>query len=80
MTYTFSCPVPCKRVIRVEAHNDEDAVGKILEAGAMNCRNERSGERCDTTIVLAPLPERRLKEVVRLSMEVDERREPASME
>ncbi len=42
MTYTFSCPAPCSRVIRVEAHDDEDAVGKIIQAGAMICRNRGS--------------------------------------
>ncbi len=80
MTYTFSCPVPCNRVIRVEAHDDEDAVGKIIEAGAMRCRNERSGACCDTTLFMTPLPEGRLKEVVRLMMKVYERRESAAME
>ena len=46
MTYTFSCPAPCRRVIRVDAHDDDDAVGKIIRAGAMTCRNERSDDPC----------------------------------
>jgi len=41
MTYTFSCPAPCTRVIRIDARNDEDAVGKIIKAGAMTCRNRK---------------------------------------
>ena len=49
MTYTFSCPAPCNRVIRVDAHDDEDAVGKIIQAGAMTCRNSGSHDPCDTT-------------------------------
>jgi hypothetical protein len=36
MTDTCSCPAPRSRVIRVEARDDEDALGKIIEAGAMN--------------------------------------------
>jgi hypothetical protein len=73
MTYTFSCPAPCSRVIRVEAHDDEDAVGKIIRAGAMICRNSGSHDPCDTThLVMTPLPERQLREVVRLSMQAEE--------
>ena len=49
MIYTFSCPAPCRRVIRVDARNDEDAVGKIIKAGAMTCRNKASHDTCDTT-------------------------------
>ena len=38
MIYTFSCPAPCRRVIRVDARNDDDAVGTLIKAGAMTCR------------------------------------------
>jgi hypothetical protein len=73
MTYTFSCPAPCSRLIRVEAHDDEDAVGKIIQAGAMTCRNRGSQNPCDTThLVMTPLPERQLREVVRLSMRAED--------
>jgi len=73
MTYTFSCPAPCSRLIRVEAHDDEDAIGKIIRAGAMTCRNRGSQDPCDTThLVMTPLPERQLREVVRLSMRADD--------
>ena len=73
MTYTFSCPAPCSRVIRVDAHDDEDAVGKIIQAGAMTCRNRGSDDPCNTThLVMTPLPETQLKEIVRLSMRAEE--------
>jgi hypothetical protein len=73
MTYIFSCPVPCSRVIRVEARDDEDAVRKIIKAGAMTCRNEGSNGPCDSTHpALSPLPERRLRDVVRLSMQAED--------
>jgi len=73
MTYTFSCPAPCRRVIRVEARDDEDAVWKIIKAGAMTCRNKRSDGPCDSTHpALPPLPERQLRDVVRLSMQAEE--------
>jgi hypothetical protein len=79
MTYTFSCPAPCSRVIRVDALDDEDAVGKIIQAGAMTCRNKGSDDTCKTThLVMTPLPERQLREVVRLSMRAEERPEMAS--
>jgi hypothetical protein len=73
MTYTFSCSVPCSRVIRVEARDDEDAVWKIIRAGAMTCRNEESNGPCDSTHPsLSPLPEGRLRDVVRLSMQAED--------
>ena len=34
MLYAFSCPAPCSRVLKVDARNDDDAVNKILGAGA----------------------------------------------
>jgi hypothetical protein len=73
MTYTFSCPAPCNRVIRVEAHDDEDAVGKLVQAGAMTCRSRGSDDPCGTThLVMTPLPERQLREVVRWSMRAED--------
>ena len=79
MTYNFSCPAPCSRVIRVEAHDDEDAVEKIIRAGAMTCRNRKSNDPCDTThLVLTPLPEMQLRELVRLSMRAEDLPEVAS--
>ena len=73
MTYTFSCPAPCRRVIRVEARDDEDAVRKIIKAGAMTCRNGGSDGPCDATHpIMPPLPERQLRDVVRLSMRAEE--------
>ena len=73
MTYTFSCPAPCSRVIRVEARDDEDAVWKIIKAGAMTCRNRGSDSPCDTTHpIMSPLPERQLTDVVRLSMQAED--------
>ena len=79
MTYNFSCPAPCSRVIRVEAHDDEDAVEKIIQAGAMTCRKRGSNDPCDTThLVLTPLPEMQLRELVRLSMRAEDLPEVAS--
>ena len=79
MTYNFSCPAPCRRVIRVEAHDDEDAVEKIIQAGAMTCRNRGSNDPCNTThLVLTPLPEMQLRELVRLSMRAEDLPEVAS--
>ena len=73
MIYTFSCPAPCRRVIRVDARNDEDAVGKIIKAGALTCRNRASHDTCDTTRpVLSPWTDMQLREVVRLIMRGEE--------
>ena len=73
MTYTFSCPAPCRRVIRVDARNDEEAVGKVIEAGAMTCRNRGSHDPCDTDHpVMSPLPERQLRDLIRFIMKEED--------
>ena len=71
MVYTFACPVPCRRVIKVYAHTEKDAIDKIIVAGAMSCRmaNKRACERGHHR--MPSLPEDRLREIVRLSMETE---------
>jgi hypothetical protein len=73
MIYTFLCPAPCRRVIRVDARNDDDAVGKIIKAGAMTCRNRASHDPCDTTHpIMSPWTDMQLRGVVRLTMRAEE--------
>ena len=73
MIYTFSCPAPCRRVIRVDARNDDDAVGKIIKAGAMTCRSRASDNTCDTTRpAMSPWTDLQLRGVVRLIMRAEE--------
>jgi hypothetical protein len=60
-------------VIRVDARNDDDAVGKIIKAGAMTCRNRASDNTCDTTRpVMSPWTDLQLRGVVRLIMRAEE--------
>jgi len=35
MTYSFACPVPCNYEIKVDAKNGDDAINKIIMAGAI---------------------------------------------
>ena len=73
MIYTFSCPAPCRRVIRVDARNDDDAVGKLIKAGAMTCRNRASDNTCDPTRpAMSPWTDLQLRGVVRLIMRAEE--------
>jgi len=73
MIYTFSCPAPCRRVIRVDARHDDDAVGKLIKAGAMICRNRASDNTCDTTRpVMSPWTDVQLRGVVRLIMRAED--------
>jgi hypothetical protein len=70
MIYRFSCPHPCNRVFHVDADNDEDAIWKILKAGALICRNIAAKALCDRAIPsISPLPDLKLQEVVRLMMQ-----------
>ena len=73
MIYAFSCPAPCRRVIRVDARHDDDAVGKLIKAGAMTCRKKASHDTCDTTRpVLTPWTDMQLRGVVRLIMRAED--------
>ena len=70
MTYTFSCPAPCQKVIVTEACNDDDAVEKLIKAGALICRNKQSCSSCNTIyFVMKALPYEQIREVVRLYMQ-----------
>jgi hypothetical protein len=54
----------------VDANNDDDAVNKIIEAGAINCRNMKNTPCCKKSLDLPPLPEKKLRDIVRLCMNV----------
>ena len=72
MVYTFACPVPCNRVIKVYANTDDDAVKKIIAAGAISCRNTVNRFYCEKDHHHMPsMPENQLREIVRLSMELE---------
>jgi hypothetical protein len=45
--YSFSCPLPCNREIRVEAKNILDAIDKIIKAGAIGCRSGKKQFLCE---------------------------------
>ncbi len=69
MIYTFACPHPCTRMIQVDAHNDEDAIWKLINAGAMTCRNKESNDPCNRALpCITPLSYPQLREAVRLIM------------
>ena len=70
MVYTFACPIPCRRVIKVDANTDDEAITKILAAGAVSCRNMATFKDCEEEHRHMPvLHEEQLREIVRLSME-----------
>ncbi|NTW17771.1 MAG: hypothetical protein HGA41_10005 [Syntrophaceae bacterium] len=71
MVYTFACPAPCSRVIMVDAHDDDDAITKIIEAGAINCRKIKKTSCCEKVPHLPPLPEKKLREIVQLCMNLE---------
>ncbi len=71
MYYSFTCPFPCNYVIKVGAENSDDAVGKIMAAGAMSCRNLANRCYCEKKdLNLYPIPEDDLRNVVSLHMQV----------
>jgi hypothetical protein len=70
MVYKFACPAPCSRVIMVDANSDDDAVNKIIGAGAINCRNVDDTSCCKKVFHLPPLPEKDLRDIVRMCMNI----------
>ena len=69
MNYSFSCPVPCRREIRVQARNDFDAIEKIILAGGMGCRNGNRRYGCDQAgDHLSPMSHEELRRIVGLCM------------
>jgi predicted small metal-binding protein len=42
MEYSLTCPSPCNYEIKVEANSDDEAVGKIMQAGAAHINEAHS--------------------------------------
>jgi len=38
MKYSLTCPAPCNHAINVDAQSDEEAIGKIVEAGKIHAK------------------------------------------
>jgi hypothetical protein len=73
MIYSFACPAPCDREIKVEAHDNRDAIEKIITAGAISCRNSDSHCSCShARVELSPIPEEQLRHIVSLCMREEE--------
>ena len=69
MIYSFACPAPCNREIKVDARDNLDAVEKIITAGAISCRNSDSLCICNhAQVVMSPIPEEQLRHIVSLCM------------
>lgn len=70
VNYSFLCPFPCRDEIRVEARNLEDAINKIIKAGALRCRNSYARCHCEKIDhEMPPIPPEHLKNLVRLCVQ-----------
>lgn len=69
MIYSFLCPAPCDREIKVDANDDLDAVEKIIMEGAISCRNIDNQCSCNRAhLDMSPIPEEQLRHIVSLCM------------
>jgi len=69
MNYSFACPAPCNREIKVNANDHFDAVEKIIMTGAMSCRNIHNQCSCKhARLDMPPIPEEKLRHIVSLCM------------
>ena len=70
MIYSFACPAPCNREIKVEAAGNADAVEKIILAGAIGCRN--SDNRCackQANFSMPPISKEQMRHIIELCMQ-----------
>ena len=72
MTYSFVCPFPCNKELKVDALNNEDAINKLMLAGAIRCRNAYNRYNCENNIYdMPPLQEEILRNIVGSCMRED---------
>lgn len=70
MIYSFICPAPCNNKIVVFTDNYDDAATKLVDAGALRCRNDRYGCYCEKSWhEMASIPEDQLKNIVKMCMQ-----------
>ncbi len=72
MMYSFSCPTPCDRVIRVAARDAEEAVRKIIREGGLTCRIGGNRPCKSPHPQLSPLPDGELRGTIRFMMKPDD--------
>ena len=60
MKYSFKCPGSCNYEVKVDAQNDDEAIGKIIKAGEVH-RKEAHPD-------MPPMTEEQLKNIVRSGM------------
>ena len=60
MKYSFKCPAPCNYEVKVDAGNDDEAVGKIIKAGEVHRKQAHPN--------MPPMTDEQLRTTVRSGM------------
>ena len=60
MKYSFKCPAPCNYEVKVDAGNDDEAVGKIIKAGEVHRKQAHPN--------MPPMTDEQLRTMVRSGM------------
>ncbi len=69
MNYSFKCPYPCNYEIKIDAVNDDDAINKMIMAGAIRCRNSDNRCYCENAHhEMPPINDNQLRRIVSLCM------------
>ena len=72
MVYRYACPSPCRRVVTVHADTDEEAIERLIGAGAMGCRNLAYRNECREGHHHMPLlSEVQLRQIILWGMEAE---------
>ena len=60
MKYSFKCPAPCNYEIKVDAQNDDEAIGKMMAAGKVHVKDAHADK--------PPMPEQQMKDMLKKGM------------
>jgi predicted small metal-binding protein len=60
MKYSFTCPGPCNYEIKVDAKDDQEAIGKIMTEGVEHAKKDHPD--------MPPMTEEQMKSMIRTGM------------
>jgi predicted small metal-binding protein len=60
MKYSFTCPAPCNQELKVDAQNDDEAMGKLMAAGKVHVKEAHPN--------MPPMPEQQMKDMLKKGM------------
>jgi predicted small metal-binding protein len=60
MKYSFKCPAPCNKEIKVDAVTDDEAINKLMAAGKVHAKEAHPN--------MPPMSEKQMKDMLKAGM------------